>query len=537
MADSFFKNKKNWTIVIVASIAVVASVFVLNKKSNKVMEEKNKTVVDDSIKLVDFYKREEAKPCIHPPLHGVDIPYTIYEVDAVSGAKLTLKTGSIIAIPKNAFVDEAGKQLKGEVELRCREFHEPIDFFVAGIPMSYDSAGVRYHFESAGMIEIIAYQNNKQVSIAPEKSFNIELASNYKSTEHNLYKLDTTKNNWSCLGKDKVIVTKNNVENKNNKVAATATVQSTKEYEAIEEQRTTLQKEKEAQLTTLQKNTTEPVKPVKATNKKYNFNIDVDVNEFPELAIYKGLLFQVGDENKNFNESSYNVVWDDASIKEGTKKGENYLLTLKKGTKKYSLIVYPVFEGENYESAKKMYQEKHKKYTVLLDKRLEDEKRIEAEYQTKLATLKKQEVALKRKREEESKEGFNQLTAQEKIKRTFAINSFGIYNCDHAMPYPKGVSCIASLTLDNKKLMCYDIFLVDSAKNALFNFYKNPVINFSFNPQSKNILWTVENGVLYWLKPTQFSNIQVKDGRADLGMNKVDIKFKTADEIKAFFKL
>ena len=535
MADSFFKSKKNWTIVIAASIAVIASVFVLNKKSNEVTVEENKTAIDDSLKLVDFYKKEEAKPCINPPLSGVNIPYTIYKVNAVSGAKLTLKTGSIITIPKNAFVDETGKQLKGEVELRCREFHDPVDFFVAGIPMTYDSAGVRYHFESAGMIEIVAYQNNKQVSIAPKKSFDIKLTSNYKSTEHNLYKLDTTKNNWSCLGKDKVIVTKNNVENKNNKVVAS--VQSSKEHEAIEEQQTTLQKEKETQLASLQKNVTEPVKPVKAISTKYNFNIDVDVNEFPELAIYKGLLFQVGDENKNFNESSYNVVWDDATIKEGTKKGENYLLTLKKGPKKYSLIVYPVFEGKNYESAKKTYQEKYKKYTVLLDKKVEDEKRIEAEYQAKLAALKKQEAALKRKREEESKEGFNQLTAQEKIKRVFAINSFGIYNCDHAMPYPKGISCIASLTVDNKKLLCYDIFLVDSAKNALFNFYKNPVMNFSFDPQSKNILWTVENGVLYWLKPEQFSSVQVKEGKADLVMNKVDIKFKSADEIKAFFKL
>ena len=519
MADSFFKSKKNWAVVIAASIAVVASVVVLNKKSTKIAEEKNET----------------ARPYIHPPLAGVDIPFTIYKVNAVSGTKLTLKTGSSITIPENAFVDETGKHLTGEVELRCREFHDPVDFFVAGIPMTYDSAGVRYHFESAGMIEIAAYQNNKQVSIAPEKSVNIELASNYKSTEHNLYKLDTTKNNWSCLGKDKVIVTKNNTENKNEKQVAA--VQSSKAYEAIEEQKTVLQKEKDTQLTSVQKNMLEPVKPVKAINTKYNFNIDVDVNEFPELAIYKGLLFQVGDENKNFNESSYNVVWDDASIKEGTKKGENYLLTLKKGAKKYSLIVYPVFEGKNYESAKKIYQEKYNKYTVLLDKKVEDEKRIEAEYQTKLAALKKQEIALKNKWEEESKQEFNRLTAQEKIKRTFAINSFGIYNCDHAMPYPKGVSCIANLTVDNKKLMCYDIFLVDSAKNALFNFYKNPVINFSFDPQSKNILWTVENGVLYWLKPEQFNSIQVREGKADLVMNKVDIKFKTAAEIKAFFKL
>jgi hypothetical protein len=62
-------------------------------------------------------------------------------------------------------------------------------------------------------------------------------------------------------------------------------------------------------------------------------------------------------------------------------------------------------------------------------------------------------------------------------------------------------------------------------------------MNFSFNPQSKNTLWTIENGVLYWLTPEQFNNIKVKDGIAKLVMNKVDKKFKTVEDIKAFFNL
>src|ERR1017187_213247 len=91
---------------------------------------------------------------------------------------------------KNSFVDESGKLLNGEIELRYREFHDAFDFFVAGIPMTYDSAGVRYQFASAGMMEMQAYQNGKKVNMATGKSINIELASNYKGTEYNLYKLD-----------------------------------------------------------------------------------------------------------------------------------------------------------------------------------------------------------------------------------------------------------------------------------------------------------------------------------------------------------
>ncbi len=186
----------------------------------------------------------------------------------------------------------------------------------------------------------------------------------------------------------------------------------------------------------------------------------------------------------------------------------------------------------------KEYNEKFKKYTTLLEQRKTDDKRIEVEYQTKLVELKKQELALQRKWEEEKNQLFNTSTTEEKVKRMFAVNSFGIYNCDNPISYPKGVSCIANLIIENKtRLLCYDVFLVDREKNALFNYYKNPIVNFSFNAQSSNILWTVDNGILYWFKSEQFSDIKVKDGKADLQMNRVNQKFKTVEEIKTFFNL
>ena len=81
--------------------------------------------------------------------------------------------------------------------------------------------------------------------------------------------------------------------------------------------------------------------------------------------------------------------------------------------------------------------------------------------------------------------------------------------------------------------MCYDVYLVDKEKNGLFTYYKNPVTRFSFNPKSKNMLWTVENGILYWLKPEQFNSIN--GGTKEFVMNKVDQKFETVEEMKAYF--
>lgn len=536
--------KKPWFLssVIVATVAVIATIVLLPKatKNNNDDAGKQANVTNnDSVILAEFYKKEEAKPCINPPLEGVDIPYTTFKVIAEKGATLNFKTGSKIVVPKNAFVDEKGKFIKGEVELRYREFHDAVDFFVSGIPMTYDSAGVKYQFESAGMMEILGYQNGMPVNMDKDKSVNIELASDYKGTEYNLYKLDTIKNNWSCLGKDKVV---SEVPTTEKAVKATKnenlSLQETPQYKTIESKKVEVQKEKEVQIAALPMITPEPKKPALAKKDKFTFNLDVDPKEYPELAVYKGVLFEVGTENKNFSKDMYTITWEEATIKEGTKKGENYLLTLKKSPKKFDIVVYPVFEEKNYEAAMSAFQEKFTKYTNVFEKRKVDEKRIEELYQSKLLALKKQQEELELKWKKELEDQFQQMNTDEKVRRMFAVNCFGVFNCDNPKAYPTGVICSANLTNDkDSKLMCYDVFLVDRAKNALFTFNQNPITKFSFNPKSTNLLWTVDNGVLYWLKPEQFNEIKNSMGINNLKMNRVDQKFKSADEIKTFFNI
>lgn len=532
--------KKGWFLssVVVATVGVITAVSLLIKtpENNIVKTNPAATINADDAVLSEFYKNEEAKPAINPPLEGVNVPYKIYKVIAEKGATLDFKTGSKMMIPKNAFVDENGKLLKGEVELRYREFHDAVDFFVSGIPMTYDSAGQRYHFESAGMMEMLAYQNDKPANVAPEKSINIELASNHKGTEYNLYKLDTVRNNWSCLGKDKIKKEANLSARNESFNDSPDAVQQTAEYKTVETKKAVVQKEKEVKIASLPKVSAEPKKPEEAKKDKHTFNIDVNPKEYPELAVYKGVLFEVGTENKNFTSSMYDVTWEEAIIKDGTKKGENYLLSLKNETKKYDIVVYPVFEGKNYEKAMSDFQGKFTKYNVALEKRKVDEAKIEAEYQSKIIALKKEQEELELKWKQIEENQFKLMNTDEKVKRMFALNSFGVYNCDKPSLYPKGVSCLANLTNEkDNRLMCYDVFLVDRAKNGLFSYTKNPIVQFSFDPQSTNLLWTVDNGVLYWLKPEQFKTIKGSEGMSNLKMNRVDQKFKTADELKEFF--
>ena len=47
--------------------------------------------------------------------------------------------------------------------MKYREYLDQKDVFLSGIPMNYDSADVRYNFESGGMFEMNAItENNKK---------------------------------------------------------------------------------------------------------------------------------------------------------------------------------------------------------------------------------------------------------------------------------------------------------------------------------------------------------------------------------------
>lgn len=513
---------------LIASIAIASATYFFTK--NKAPEN---IVVENEVEITEEQKPSK-KPFIDPPLEGIDIPFQNFTINTEEGETIKLKSGSVITIPKNAFIDKDGKPISGNIELKYREFRDPIDFFVSGINMTYDSMGTKYPFESAGMMEIKGYQNGQIVFIAPNSTIDIQLASDYAETNYNLYKANLSENNWKCIGKDKVVTPPKKTAEK---LTAPTIIEETPAYTTLEKEKKVALTEKEEAITALPKLSEKPQKPVKASKERFAFNLEVNDKEFPELAVYKGALFEVGAENKDVNTKLLSTItWSEAIIKEGTKKGKNYLLTLKKGSESKKLIVYPVFEGDDYKVASNTYQKKFERYNTLLTKRRDEEKAIEERYQARLSQLIAEQKKLRISREEKVKAAFNKLDLSSKVKRTFAINSFGIYNCDKPASYPKGVSCMPTLNKANStKLMSYDIYLVDKKNNALYNFNKNPLRDFSFNPKSENLLWAIENGKLYWLKPSAFANI--KEETKEIELQKIEQKLNSVSEIKAFFNI
>ncbi|OFY85422.1 MAG: hypothetical protein A3K10_03750 [Bacteroidetes bacterium RIFCSPLOWO2_12_FULL_31_6] len=549
--------KQNWFIansIIVVVAAIVVSTILLNNSAENTSTNvepvaQNTTLISEQIAAV------ETKPqaFVNPPIAGLNVPFSSYFVQNNQGKTLKHKTGSFIKIPKDAFVNEKGDLIKGKVEIKYREFKDVAEIFASGIPMTYKENGEEFHFESAGMIEILAYQDGKQVFMNPKKKIDIEMTSDYAGTQYNLYSLDTTARNWVYEGKDKVIVKKEEedrfVENVNpiiddkfesQPIEMATTPEKNSELKVIKEELVVIQKDIEK----IKK--TAPEKPVKATEKRFRFNLDVDKKEFPEMSVYEGLEFEIGKENKDFDPKLTSKEWHDISLSKN--KEEKYVLTLKryltdketensKANKDFKMdvkefIVYPVYEGQNYTDAMKDFTGKFDTYSKKLTTRKEDERIKKEEYEKKLAAIIVENERLRKEWEANASKRQLEQQTTDQIYRTFTVLKLGTYNCDSPAMWPQGQTVLASFmdSLKNK-LEITSLYLVEKNKNAFFNY--NYINKFRFNPNSKNILIGVtSDNKLITFSYQQFKKIPRNVNEYDFNMQMQESTPENINELK-----
>lgn len=152
--------------------------------------------------LVDCTKKEKEKEIakyvsfVQPPIPTLDVDYTNFTFEAEQGGKFTYKTSTEIVIEPNSLVDSSGKPVKGAVTLQYREFHDAVDVFLSGIPMQYDSAGVKQNLQTAGMYDIRAFQKNNPLQIKTGKTAKVRMASWQAENDYNFYALDTLNRKW-----------------------------------------------------------------------------------------------------------------------------------------------------------------------------------------------------------------------------------------------------------------------------------------------------------------------------------------------------
>lgn len=418
-------------------------------------------------------------------------------IETNNDTTLVYSSGSLISIPSNAFVDSVGNDINGKIVLRFEEFHNVGEILLSKIPMTYDSAGITYNFESAGMFKIEAEQDNKPIYIKKGKIIEVKMTSlNNDNSKFNKYYFDKKKNAWNYLEKD--IPT---MLNKSSNIG-------------VDESAFDL------------------IKPKEKKNNAIQFTINVSFDEFPELMAFNNILFEVSPKNTNFNSESAKNIWNDVEI-ERLGKTDEYNVTFSDDNKTFSVIAYPVVNSTDLKMSKQNWNAKYYKYKQSL------------ELKTKKEELKQNKLNGEIKFWGQVQNYFNKLKARNTqissdvgatdqiIYRTFQVEKFGIWNSDLPQNLPQQAIVDAQyISEDGKPITVAKVYLVEAGKNALYSLSSGDKVY--FNPSAENtIIVITEDNYLGYFTVEQFQelNKSTKEYTFKLKMNKKE-KY-TANDIIA----
>jgi len=479
----------------------------------------------------------EEQPFVNPPMPEIQAAFVSQKIDAFQGGSFTNENGSTVIVPKSAFVNEAGEVIGGEVEILYREYHDYVDFFLSGIPMHYDSSGVRYQLESAGMIELYAEQNGKRLNVAPGKEIQVELKGEVlvdadepnKLPKFNIYRLNVAERNWNYKGVDKIEWADQLPKTK---------AKTNKAKRAFEREKKTIAAKRTTALESVEQSIPKPIAPSKPTSTRPDdFTFDLAFNEFDDPSLaglkeqYEGSLWKVVGNEQAFNsELAKGVEWEDMDLKK--LNDIDFELTLFSSGNSIKVIVNPVLTGEKLVKANANYNALISAYEV-------DAENWEKEVARKKESLNRKYDAMLLAANNEYEDALigaaksQKTSLKRKVINRFTANRLGIWNCDFpTKPYNAEVN--GQFVDDHEKALNENTgYLVDKNRNSLAKFYTTNDTPVSYNSESANLMWIVaEDGSIAVFKPENFNQIKNENDSYTFKMNRVDKKINSEAELR-----
>lgn len=177
----------NQILIVMKTISIFLSLFLIISCSTKEKTEDSKGVNPMSVSSKDdfFPKYLSSENKI--------------EINTDIKNDIQLKSGSVIHIEPNIFVDQTGIPIKGKVEITWEEFHSLGEVIASNISMKYDSIGKTFDFETGGMFSIKGSQKRSPIFISKGKKIRIDIASTNDEKNMNFYSYDTIKKTWSYI--------------------------------------------------------------------------------------------------------------------------------------------------------------------------------------------------------------------------------------------------------------------------------------------------------------------------------------------------
>ncbi len=478
-----------------------------------------------------FEKRQDAhfasQEFVNPPIKGFKDAPTEAKLVAEKGGAIRSESGSTYQIAANSLQTQDGQPVTGEVTIKYREMHDYVDFFLSGIPMTYDSAGTTYQLESAGMVEIYAEQNGEKLAISPDRPIQVELISKLplKKSEivpkFNIYQLDIPARNWNFRDVDNVqLVEREEDENSEGQILKDF---AKKERSAIASVESEFPEPKS------------PLKPQKANGNDFVFNLDfqgdqilssnsVSADESKKLfEKYQEAMWQVKP-GTGVSANDLRQAWDDAQIK--PLSNTDFELSLIKDGQRLNVIVNPVMSGEEYQKELENYQALLAEYSKQLEARNSKVSAAIAEVKDKFSNQKEEALA---NLEALVDDAYYPAT----VINRFAVTDFGIWNCDR--PYlPKGEKIAGSFVDDkNNKFDDHTAFLVDRNRNTVIRYYATEGTKVNVNEKSDHLLWIVTNDEkLAIFRPEDFAKLENTDLEKTFVMDVIDAPLASEADIR-----
>jgi hypothetical protein len=471
-----------------------------------------------NLNTTDSYEKQSkdyfaAQPFVNPPIKALDKPLNTEKLIAEKGGIIESASGSKYTIAAESLISTDGQKVSGEVTIRYRELHDYVDFFLAGIPMSYDSAGITWQFESAGMVEITAEQNGQQLAIDPEKPIEVELISdiplyaNQEVPNYNIYKLNPSERAWNYTDVDNLqIVERSGIKAFNSDGTVSPMFLNGGPGNDI----ASIEKTRIQALNKLEQaypKPTAPVKPKRANGTDFVFNLEFNENDIhfgqglsaeetsKMFEQYKKSLWQVHPDQE-IAADALKKNWDDAEIT--ALSNVDFALTLIKGEERLKVKVSPVLSGEKFQEA------------------MEDYNRLMADYDREMEARHKlmaPEIAAVNRKFDQQKATIieNESIADienvgwAKVVNKFSVSEFGIWNCDR--PYQHEGASVQADFVDNQQQLFdnHTAFLAERNRNTVMQIFATDDAKVEFNEKSDNLLWIVtENNQIALLRPEDF---------------------------------
>lgn len=502
----------------------------------------------------EYYAQEELffenQPYVNAPLPQVQARFANFKVQANQGGVFEYENGSKLVVPAEAFMNDRGQLIEGEVDIKYREFHDYVDFFLSGIPMVYDSAGIEYNLESAGMMEIYAEQNGVRVNMAPGKAIDVELISQVAAPNmevpagFNIYKLDEEERAWVYQTVDDIEFAEeeelfSDIDPDDDSPENLAKIDYRDALQQIEQRKITSIERLNAQYPL----PAEPIQPRRRNGTMPSLELDfldnLQNNDPASVALrkkYDGVVWQISPNSPPFNENAAQIIWEDFKLEQLNKR--DFSLTLIKGDNELNILINPVLNADQYQQALAEFEQEFQQFeqaqadrqakiaeqTAALEAQLAEERALaEATFEERIA---KYQAA-----------GNDAAATDEIIKRKvinrFRASSFGTWNCDRPLP-PFVYELAASFA--NKKGQKYNHrqgYMVDKRRNTVQQFYVTDGARIRFDKNSDNLMWLVtEDNKIARFMPADFK--QIKEGQEAFvfEMTEIDQEIKNPLEVR-----